>query len=205
MPGLALDLLLAPPRHPRRGFPSGWRRYQALLALALCRDDSPGRERLASELGITVGAARNLITMLQDRGSLTVSPRGVTLTPGGEEVLDRLGLVHAPIAAGDLTIGRSDHALRLAGHAGAVTSGMRQRDVALMAGASGATTLVSGDGHWRLPDGRRPDAELEGQLDRFPHTDGDVLTIGTALHPLEARRGAFAIGTDLLMRGSEDG
>ena len=154
-----------------------------------------GRKELAEHLGIGEGSVRKLLSYLGGKGWATTNRQGITLSAGGRKVLDGIGLMAREVHAGNITVGEVDFAIRLRGLAGNVTNGIAQRDEAIKAGASGATTLVF-RGRLEFTDGfgaARADSRATRVLGKdFELADGDVLIIGCSPEPAPAMNGAFA-------------
>ena len=84
------------------------------------------------------------------------------------------------------------HAVLVRGRAGAVGSGVEQRDMAIVYGASAAVTLVYRDGEFSFPGERRSMSGQPGALAALKSraSEGDVLIMASADTPLAAEMSA---------------
>lgn len=170
--------------------------FHILKALWHIQQSGPiGRKELSEKLTIGEGTARTLVTFLEGKGWAETSRQGITLSAGGEKLLDSIGLKAKEVHAGNITVGEVDFALRLRGCATDITDGIAQRDEAIKVGASGATTLVFRkalqftDGFDASQTDSRAARVLRQDLDL---ADGDVLIIGCSPDATKAMDGAFA-------------
>lgn len=164
-----------------------------------------GRKELSAKLGIGEGSTRKLIAHLEEREWAACSRQGIYLSDRGIELLDSIGFMAADVDAGQLTVEGTDFAVRLKDAAGLISKGIEQRDQAMKAGASGATTIVFQDA-LKLSDGYDassvdPEA-CQMLVETFDLEEGDVLIIGSSLDPSMARDGAFAAAV-LTLAGKE--
>jgi hypothetical protein len=82
-----------------------------------------------------------------------------------------------------------------------VTDGLLQRDAAMQAGASGATTFIQDSDFNTLimaKDFRIEKGDLKTVLEHFDVEVGDVLIIGSGPNPICSQLGAFAATLTLL-------
>jgi len=154
-----------------------------------------GRKDLSEHLGIGEGSVRKLLSYLEERFWVSTSRQGISLSAGGENLLEDIGLKAKEVHAGNITVGEIDFAIRLRKLASAVANGIAQRDEAIKVGASGATTLVF-RGRLTFTDGFDVD-ESDSKAARvlrqdFGLREGDVLIIGCSPEPGLAADGAFA-------------
>ncbi len=122
-----------------------------LCALKLIEIKAPiGRYELSRRLNLSQGIIRGLINRFKIRGIVLVSRRGCILTDYGRRVLyeflESRGIVDAKfldsnkitnLAPGPVVFG-----VRVSKCSDFIESGITQRDAAIKAGASGATTLI---------------------------------------------------------------
>jgi hypothetical protein len=179
-----------------RGGAPLFRPFHILKALWHIQCAEPlGRKELSECLDIGEGSARKLLSYLEGKGWTSTTRQGISLTPRGRELLDDIGLAAKEVHAGSITVGEIDFAIRLRGCAPHVSNGIAQRDEAMKAGASGATTLVFRD-KLEFPDGfdaRKADARASRVLVKdLDMVEGDVLIIGSSPEPELAMDGAFA-------------
>jgi predicted transcriptional regulator len=183
---------------------------ELLLLLVLKHKGPVGRYRLKHMLGMSdhEGIIKLMLADLRDDAYISTSNLGAQLTSKGEAFLvSRLKeyqIVHIKdidypfIEAGPFSVG-----VQLKGKAGAITSGMAQRDAAVRAGAIGATILTSDNGVLGIPTVYR---DLSSQqptlstqiLQSFSLTGGDVLIITSAPSRWRAFEGALAAAKTLV-------
>jgi hypothetical protein len=104
-----------------------------------------GRQALAREAGLGEGAARTVLKKLRDGGYAEVDASGAHLTGKGRAGYSLLLKELSPIVAlrgSGLTVGRKQAAIGVRGRARRLGKGIEQRDSAVLAGATGATTYT---------------------------------------------------------------
>jgi len=171
-----------------------------LKVIWLIRDYGPiGRSRLAQLTGLGEGSIKTLLNRLRAAELIEVTDRGVILTNKGRllgSLLKRIVPKTALLSKMPITIGRYGYGVMVKGMAGNVRIGLEQRDEAIKAGASGATTIIKVDNELILP----PSLKLS---QKYPETskilteifepeNNDVIVIGCADDPLLAEYGALA-------------
>ena len=126
-----------------------------IKTLALIKKMGPiGRKRLSIELGMGEGATRNLISRLKDAGLITVSKSGCSLSSKGKKIWSEFESIFpkkVKLEESEFTLATYDVAILIRGHRHKVKTGIRQRDVAVMAGAKGASTLIFRNKKLTLP------------------------------------------------------
>ncbi len=175
--------------------------YHVWKALYCIVEDSPlGRKSLASLLRIGEGSTRTILNMLQEDGLVAVNKSGVSLTKEGAEVWRSVRMEVMPFVSSELTIGEYNCAVRVPGAAGKIKFGCEERDIAILNGASGATTLVCSNGVLIFPGSYYPvDQRVENILRSiFDIKDGDVIILGTASDEEKAELGAVSAGLELI-------
>lgn len=189
-------------RRSRLGGPiPKFRDYHVWKALYCLNECSPlGRKKLATLLEIGEGSTRTILNILQENGLIVINKNGVIMTPEGRECWESAYMEMAPLEAEDLTIGRKNCALRIPSASAKVKYGCEERDTAIKAGASGATTLVCNRGVLMFPGSEYPiDPKTERSIRKsFELHDGDVVIIGTADDMKTAEIGAVTSGLELL-------
>jgi predicted transcriptional regulator len=115
-----------------------------LLALELIALKPLGRNRLAEELGVGEGTVRTLIGRLRDAGLISISKSGCVLTEKGTKLWKEYtsNLKKTTVEKNELAFAEFNVAVLIRKKADGVSSGMEQRDAAVMAGAKGATTVL---------------------------------------------------------------
>jgi predicted transcriptional regulator len=159
-----------------------------------------GRKKLASLLSIGEGSIRTILNLLQEDGLIIINKNGVALTQGGVDCWNTVKMDLRAVHINDLTIGDYDCAVRVPGMALSVTYGCEERDTAIKAGATGATTLVCSNGVLIFPGSDYPvDPKTDKAIrDCFDIRDDDVIIIGTGTSIELAEKGAVTAGIELL-------
>jgi hypothetical protein len=159
-----------------------------------------GRKSLATLLKIGEGSTRTILNMLQEDGLVAINKNGVSLTKEGMETWRAVRMDIQALSVSELTIGKSNCAVRVPGMAGSIKFGCEERDAAIKKGAAGATTLICSNGVLIFPGSYYPvDQKVENALrDRFDLNDSDVVIIGTATDPEKAELGAVTAGLELM-------
>lgn len=172
--------------------------WKALYCIA--ENDLLGRKSLATLLKIGEGSTRTILNMLQEDGLITINKNGVTLTKDGLDTWKSVRMEIQPMNISELTIGKSDCAVRVPGMAGNVKFGCEERDIAIKQGATGATTLICSNNVLIFPGSYYlVDQKVENSLrDCFDISDGDVIIIGTAPDAERAELGAVSAGLELM-------
>ena len=163
-------------------------------------NNSIGRKRLSSMLDIGEGSTRTIISMLQNHGIITINKSGILLTPTGMELKRKTRMDIAPVSAKELTIGEFNFAARIQRASNLVSFGCEERDAAIEAGATGATTLVYVNGCLMFPGSEyRVDPKIESELkSEFNLKNEDVVVIGTGKDIKQAEIGAVVAGLHIL-------
>ncbi|MDR0888223.1 MAG: DUF2111 domain-containing protein [Candidatus Methanoplasma sp.] len=175
--------------------------YHVWKTLCCINEYSPvGRKKLASLLGIGEGSIRTILTLLQEDGLIIINKNGVALTQSGAECWNTVKMDIKPVRISELTIGDFDCAVRVPGIALSVTYGCEERDIAIKAGATGATTLICSNGLLIFPGSNYPvDQKTDKAIrDSFDIRDDDVIIIGTGNNTDIAEKGAVTAGLELL-------
>ena len=172
--------------------------WKALMAL---NEEEPiGRGRLSELLGIGEGSTRTIIGMMDGQGFIQIGRRGILLTPKGAQFRKKVSFDVAPVMTSDLTINTSDCAVRIPYAARKITFGCEERDEAIKAGATGATTLICKNGSLIFPGSDYPvSSTMERTLrDKFDIRNDDVIIIGTAGNPHLAELGAVSAALNVV-------
>lgn len=152
-----------------------------------------GRKTLSAALGIGEGSTRTILQNLQQEGFVEVNRAGAVLTRKGREIL-RSSLIEAKeVDCGFLTIDKNDCAVKVSNAAHrVVTYGCDERDTAIRAGATGATTLIFKDDHLYFPGDKEPiEVGVEDRLKQaFRLRNGDIVLVGTGKTYDLAEKGA---------------
>jgi len=165
-----------------------------------------GRIKLSKTLGLGEGATRTLVKHLRNEGIIEISRSGIVLSESGRKLLSVLkskigGKTEVPESS--LTVGSFNVAVLIRDEADAVTHGLEQRDAAIKAGASGATTLVFSHNKLAMPgiseDVSQNIKSIHDMLiSKLKPKENDVIIIGSADDRLTAEFGAKAAVLELL-------
>ena len=169
-----------------------------MLKIDIQQAEIIGRKELSAKLAIGEGSTRKLLAYLEEKGWASSTRQGISLSSSGNKLLDEIGILAMEVHTGDLTVDEYDFAIRLKNASDKVGKGIQQRDEAMKAGATGATTLVYRD---RLSLSDNPDTDCGMPVlccnltEMFGLESGDVLIVGTGLTLAFAEDGAFAAAT----------
>jgi len=191
----------------RQGPPTQFHPWHLLTAFyTFCQSTSPiGRYQLGSDLGLGGGSIRSLIRFLRDRKLIEPKHRqGHQLSREGHRHCNDLKkrlVKFIELPQSSYTIDVCNYGCHLRNLAHRVTDGLTQRDAAMQAGASGATTFVQDSDLGTLimaKDHRIQKHELTDILKPFTIQPKDVLLIGSGPTRIDAKLGAFAAVFSLL-------
>ena len=167
-----------------------------------------GRKSLSKELQLGEGSVRTLLNRLQESDLVKMERGGCRLTESGLSIYRELVEMITPpkpVDAGPLSQGAWNYAILVRGSAVKIRSGLEQRDAAVRAGASGATTLLYAAGRFSLP-GVDVDAEKtypsifwKTLKDLLNPKDGDSIIIVGAGSAKAAERGALTAALQTLL------
>jgi len=159
-----------------------------------------GRKILSQKLDIGEGSTRTILNMLTEHNLVTVSKNGILLTEMGEITKSSVHLDVKHISLGELTIGDNDCAVRIPKMAKKVLYGCEERDAAIRAGATGATTLVYHEGSFVFPGSLYPVDDVTSNILKreFRIKNEDVLVIGTAKSYQAAEVGAVTASLNIM-------
>lgn len=175
--------------------------YHIWLALYHLSRESPiGRKGLAAKIDIGEGSTRTILTYLQENGLVAIHKSGVSLTPAGTGFWHTVYMEVEELSIGDITISSTDCVVRVPNMAKRVQYGCEERDNAIIAGATGATTLICSNGILMFPGSNYlVDPKINKTLrDRFDVKNDDVFIIGTGNDINSARIGAITAGLELI-------
>jgi ribosomal protein S25 len=165
-----------------------------------------GRIKLSKTLELGEGATRTLVKHLRNEGIVEISRSGIVLSEFGRKLLSVLrskigGEMEVPKSS--LTVGSFNVAVLVRDEADAVMYGLEQRDAAIKAGGSGATTLVFSHNRLAMPgigEDVFQNIELihDMLISELKPKENDVIIIGSADDRLTAEFGAKAAVLELL-------
>jgi hypothetical protein len=167
------------------GRPPAYTEAHALMGLEAIESGlGIGRQQLSRELGLGEGTMRTLVGRMKTLGLVETSRGGMSLTGEGEAVLEALGNLFwgCSLPPLSITVGPFNYAVLIHGTASKVRCGIEQRDAAIIAGASGATTLVLDELGLRMPGMMEPLEESVRNLilEELSPSPGDAIIIGSS-------------------------
>jgi hypothetical protein len=161
-----------------------------------------GRQQLSRALGLGEGTIRTLVGRMKALDLVATSRGGMHLTGDGEAVLETMGDLFwgCGLPALAITVGPVNYAVLIRGVSSKIKGGIEQRDAAIIAGASGATTLVLDDQGLRMPGMEEPIAESVRSLimEELGPSQGDAIIIGSSDDPILAEMAAKTAALKLL-------
>lgn len=168
-----------------------------------------GRYKLSEITGIPEGVLRSFLKRLTENNLCRkYGKKGHDLSEKGKKFVEKIkkSIVNCKhLDAKDLTISRVDFACQIRGIADKidVTKTVEVRDIALIAGSTGATTILFEEGELQIPCidfrliSRWP--IVTGDLyHNFNLKNGDVIIVATGRDLIHARRGALAAALSLI-------
>lgn len=185
----------------RQGPPTQFHPWHLLAAFyTFCQSPSPiGRYQLGSDLELGGGSIRSLIRFLRERRLIEpVHRQGHQLSPEGKRHCDKLNqilikLMELPQSSYTVDVfNLGCHLHHMAHH---ITNGVEQRDAAIQAGATGATTLIqtSDPNQLIMPTSYEVKKQDVYQLIKaFDLHEGDIIIIGSGPTLISAKLGALA-------------
>ena len=185
------------------GRPPAYTEAHALMGLeAIGSGLGIGRQQLSRKLGLGEGTMRTLVGRMKDLGLVETSRGGMHLTEGGKAALEGIGELFwgCDLPPLPITVGSLNHAVLIKGAASKVKGGIEQRDAAIIAGASGATTLVLDENGLRMPGMEEPLEEAVRSLimEELGPSPGDAIIIGSSDDPILAEMAAKSAALALL-------
>jgi len=175
--------------------------YHIWKALMIMSETKPvGRKTLSSALNLGEGSTRTILDMFCEEGHISVTKSGAVLTDLGKRTKEAVKMDIGIVNVDDLTIGTVNCAVKIRGVSKKITYGCEERDAAIRAGATGATTLVCVGSRIIFPGSEYPvSAHVENTLKKeFRIGNGDVIIIGTAPDAEKAERGAVSAAIRLI-------
>ncbi|MGC9021072.1 MAG: DUF4443 domain-containing protein [Candidatus Methanodesulfokora sp.] len=203
---MSLSELLALVKSRAPGPAPSFNILHAVRAILLLRNESMGRASLARKLGIGEGAVKNMIGRMKREGIVRTMRGGCLLTEKGRKIADEIAeriKAEAKLEGITLTVASKNYAILLKNSADKIKMGVEQRDIAVIFGASGATTLIFRNGKLLMPPDidisvyNRRDSEII--MEKLRPEEGDVVVIGSASDELKAMYGALAAAISIIM------
>ncbi len=177
--------------------------FHMLRAIELIAQKSVGRNTLASNLNIGEGAVRTIINRLKDAELIAISRTGCFLTKKGLKLLEEYQSMVRKVEIGRNELSNADFTLAtlIKQQSRYVSSGMKQRDAAVMAGARNATTVVLKN-RLLIPSVSnnfvKDFPKAAKQIMRLKPEEGDVIIIVGAESSDKAEYGALAAAWTLI-------
>jgi predicted transcriptional regulator len=166
-----------------------------------------GRKMLVQETGLGEGSLRTILIKLDEYGLVKSAKPGRTLTENGSKVISRLKQIVRVEQAGRMVMTDKPYncLVIVKGGGKSVKSGMEQRDAAIKAGRSGATTLVVEKGKLVMPGFERGvniDKQYPQDAARIKELadpeEGDAIVVGSEDKPQKAEEAAWIAASTLL-------
>ncbi|MFC1487756.1 DUF4443 domain-containing protein [Thermoproteota archaeon] len=165
-----------------------------------------GRIRLSKELRLGEGTTRTLLKRLRNEGITQSSRSGISFSEDGKKLFDEIRNKISnciEVQSSPLTVGSCNIAVLIRNSAQVVGNGLEQRDIAIMSGATGATTLIFSNDMLSLPTGEENLSESMPELhdelvNQFNPKENDVIIVGCGENRENAEMGAKMAAIKLL-------
>jgi predicted transcriptional regulator len=176
------------------------------FALELMAERPIGRNKLAKKLEVGEGAIRTIISRLKDTGLIETSKEGCSLTTKGFDLwrqFEQYFPQRAEIANTELTKADYNYAFLVKNSGQKVKSGIEQRDVAIVAGATRAVIIVSKQGRLTIEsvsdnlEQEFPEAAAQILKVMQPSNNDVIIVVGAATLQ-KAKIGSFAASWALI-------
>ncbi|RDJ31248.1 MAG: DUF4443 domain-containing protein [Crenarchaeota archaeon] len=160
--------------------------FKALQLLK--KDQYVSRSSFCKFLHLGEGAVKTLILHLKEAGLVDSTKSGTYLTPKGDTFVSKI-LAEIPaectITKNKILKSNHNHVILLRNYAGAIKTGMEQRDYAILYGASGVITLIYSNEKFVFPNEAKEffteESELKQELvKKLKPQENDVIIIATA-------------------------
>ncbi|MCW4000144.1 MAG: hypothetical protein NWE93_07880 [Candidatus Bathyarchaeota archaeon] len=180
--------------------------FHVYYALELMAQKPLGRNRLAEQLHVGDGAVRTIISRLRDAELIETSKEGCNLTEKGRGIwrqFEEIFPCQADLPRSELYPSEYNHAFLVKNSGQKVSSGIDQRDAAIIAGARKAIVIVYKKGHLCIESISDDVAKQYPQaakqiMDRLEPKENDVVVVAGAETAMKAKRGAFAASWSLV-------
>ena len=175
----------------------------ALKILRMIRYGPIGRKNISDNLDLGEGVIRTIVKRLIEEGLVSTTRQGMMLTTRGERMLNDIGrnMIGVEFPQTILTVSPANYAVLVKNGVSSITTGLAQRDDALLAGARGATTLVFQSNRLIMPGTEIIiDEDLRSMImNLLSPLEGDVIIVGSDDKLLNAEIGAYTAGLKLLL------
>jgi predicted transcriptional regulator len=180
--------------------------FHLFYTLELMAQSPMGRNRLAEKIHVGDGAVRTIISRLKEAELIEVSKEGCSLTEKGRAIwmqFEEIFPCRVELNRTDLYKAEFNQAFLVKNSGEKVTSGIDQRDAAIIAGARNALVIVFRQGHLQI---QSVSENIETQyphaarqiIDKLQPQENDVVIVAGAESALKAKRGAFAASWSLI-------
>jgi predicted transcriptional regulator len=164
-----------------------------LITLRLLKKEKIGRKKVSDYLGLGEATIRTLFRKMESRGLISSTQQGQQITDKGRTYLDDVPAFTLPrhVDVGDLTLSEYNIGSLVRGAGHRIKDGIQIRDAAIIAGACGATTLISTGSDLLFPGESTTLSPENVQYlsDEFNPQEQDVFIIATAGTEQKAMRG----------------
>ncbi len=166
---------------------ASYTKAHVLKTLLLLSEMPHGRFLLMKKLQLNEASARTLLSKLESKGYSKSSTYGHVLTKKGnsfvKKIKEKVILGPIEVVKSDLTFSENNIAYVVRNAANKIKSGIEQRDIAIISGATGMTTLVY-DKKLTAPSVRK---KVPKELEKiFNLKKNDVVLIGSAKNHIAA-------------------
>lgn len=193
----------------RRYAPSRMLSFDAVHVLitlqTIKKNSKTSRAELGKILDLGEGSIKTLVKHLKMNDLIQTSNAGMKMSESGEKLLEQISSIVTDgiqIPKCPIVVGRYNYAVLARGMASTIGSGIEQRDEAIRAGASGATTLLYKDEKFLMPGNESKQVqsitEIKGAIIKnLMPEDGDVIIIGSAqkhnISEMAAKKAALSL------------
>lgn len=184
------------------GAAPSFREVHLVRTLLFLSQGKAGRKSLVKILGVGEGSVRTIIKKLTQDGLILSRPRGHELSAGGRKLVRSYTSLFTPPEVVDLDIspGKKCGVVVLHRLSDRVTSGLREREIAVKAGADGAVLLKKTGVELKFPCSDislRDYPKTKAFLNKMMLSPKDVIVISFSDSEPKAVDGALSIALDL--------
>lgn len=188
------------------GPPLSFSVFHLFCALEIMSGKTVGRKKLAEQIDVGEGAVRTMISRLVGAGLMTASKMGCALSVDGLSVwrkFEALFPKRTTFSSSELSGCDYNFAFLVRGCGDRIDSGIKQRDLAVVAGASCAVVIVFRGGRLRIEsvseDVEKTFPKAANQIFSYlKPQNGDVIVVAGGETTLKAKHGAFAASWSLI-------
>ncbi len=180
--------------------------FHVFYALQLMAQKPIGRNKLAEQLNVGDGAIRTIISRLREADLIDTSKAGCNLTQKGRDIWSQFESIfpkEVDLPKSDVYPSEFNHAFLVKNCGEKVSSGIDQRDAAIIAGARTALVIVYRKGHLSIEsvsddiEKQYPKAAKQ-LLEQMQPKENDAIVVAGAESAFKAKRGAFAASWSLI-------